>query len=91
MPYALNPLEVRIVALDAAGQAVIGAGSAVYSSSDKRVFIVGPGPSNYKVTLNAQKGGEGMTAQLVATFGGSALAVADVTVLPFPALPAGFI
>jgi len=90
MAYTLNPLESRIVSLDAAGQAAIGAGSAVYSSSDKRVFIVGPGPQNYKVTLTAQKGGEGMTAQLQATFGGSTLAVTDVSVASLPTLPASF-
>lgn len=91
MPYTLNPLEVRIVALDAAGQTVLGAGSATYTSSDKRVFTVGPGPANYRVTLTAVKGGEGMTAQLLATFAGNTLAVTDVSVAALPATAGSFV
>ena len=91
MAYTLNPLEARQVALDAAGQAAIGAGTATYSSSDKRVFTVGPGSANYRVTLTAIKGGEGMTAQLQATFAGSTLAVCDVSVAAVPPTTATFV
>ena len=91
MPYTLIPLEVRTVSLDAIGQTVIGVGTATFTSSDKRVLNVGAGANGWKCILTAVKGGEGMTAQLQASFGGILLAACDVTVSPLPTLSATFV
>ena len=91
MQYTLIPLEVRTVSLDAIGQTVIGVGTATFTSSDKRVLNVSAGANGWKCILTAVKGGEGMTAQLQASFAGSVIAVCDVTVSGLPTLSATFV